>query len=112
MAQLYYILGYAAYTFELLDGRGLKKKLVVKNKDTDYEEPAEGQVSTMMGSEEEAKSMGSLSGIATLRRSGDVSVEDDETHKVMTSVFTVGPLQLEVSKSVSLFFFSSVLNPT
>jgi len=51
-------------------------------------------------SEEEAKSMGSLSGIATLRRSGDVSVEDDETHKVVTSVFTVGPLQLEVSKSL------------
>merc|ERR1711892_4619 len=45
---------FAAYTFTLLDERGLKKQLVVKNKDTDMEEPAEGQVTTMMGSEEEA----------------------------------------------------------
>merc|ERR1719431_699359 len=51
-------------------------------------------------SDEEGKAMGSLSGIATLRRSGDVTVQDEETHKVVTSVFTVGPLQLEVSKSL------------
>merc|ERR1719369_2044372 len=51
-------------------------------------------------SDEEGKAMGSLSGIATLRRSGDVTVLDEETHKVVTSVFTVGPLQLEVSKSL------------
>lgn len=49
-----YFLGYAAYSFTLLDERGLKKKLVDKDKDKDCEEPAEGQVSTMMGSEEEA----------------------------------------------------------
>jgi len=49
--------------------------------------------------EEETKSMGSLAGIATLRRSGDVVVADDESHKVVTSTFTVGPLQLEVSKT-------------
>merc|ERR1711892_1335779 len=50
-------------------------------------------------SEEEGKAMGSLSGIATLRRSGDVTIENDESHILVTSVFTVGPLQLEVSKS-------------
>merc|ERR1712123_251082 len=50
-------------------------------------------------SEEEGKAMGSLSGIATLRRSGDVTIENDENHILVTSVFTVGPLQLEVSKS-------------
>ena len=44
--------------------------------------------------------MGSLAGIATLRRSGDVVVADEESHKVVTSTFTVGPLQLEVSKTV------------
>jgi len=49
--------------------------------------------------EEEAKSMGSLAGIATLRRSGDVMVGDEESHKIVTSTFTVGPLQLEVSKT-------------
>merc|ERR1711953_922493 len=49
--------------------------------------------------EEETKSMGSLAGIATLRRSGDVVVADEESHKVVTSTFTVGPLQLEVSKT-------------
>ena len=55
--------------------------------------------------EEEAKSMGSLAGIATLRRSGDVVVGDEESHKIVTSTFTVGPLQLEVSKTVSDIFF-------
>merc|ERR1712113_1248541 len=49
--------------------------------------------------EEETKSMGSLAGIATLRRSGDVVVGDEESPKIVTSTFTVGPLQLEVSKT-------------
>jgi len=48
----------------------------------------------------ESKVMGSLAGIATLRRSGDVTVQDEENHKVVTSSFTVGPLQLEVSKTL------------
>jgi len=49
---------------------------------------------------DEGKAMGSLSGIATLRRSGDVTIQDEGTHILVTSVFTVGPLQLEVSKSL------------
>merc|ERR1711936_836010 len=44
------------------------------------------------------KMVGSLSGIATMVRHGDVSVVDEETHKVVTSEFSVGPLQLQVSK--------------
>jgi len=44
--------------------------------------------------------MGSLAGIATLRRSGDVTVMDDENHKKVESSFTVGPLMLEVSKTI------------
>merc|ERR1712176_191924 len=44
------------------------------------------------------KMMGSLSGIATLRREGDVLVKEEENHKIITSEFNVGPLQLEVSK--------------
>merc|ERR1711971_1297651 len=44
------------------------------------------------------KMMGSLSGIATLRREGDVVVKEEENHKVITSELNVGPLQLEVSK--------------
>jgi len=50
--------------------------------------------------DEEAKMMGSLAGIATLRRFGDVTVEDEENHKIVSSAFTVGPLQLEVSKTL------------
>merc|ERR1712026_53251 len=46
----------------------------------------------------EEKMVGSLSGIATMVRDGDVSVVDEETHKVVTSEFSVGPLQLQVSK--------------
>jgi len=47
----------------------------------------------------DAKTLGSLAGIASLRRSGDVVVQDVEDHKVITSTFTVGPLSLEVSKT-------------
>merc|ERR1712183_579000 len=46
----------------------------------------------------EEKMVGSLSGIATMIRDGDVTVVDEETHKVVTSEFRVGPLQLQVSK--------------
>merc|ERR1719507_136541 len=44
------------------------------------------------------KMVGSLSGIATMVREGDVTVVDEETHKVVTSEFSVGPLQLQVFK--------------
>jgi len=44
------------------------------------------------------KMVGSLSGIATMMRDGDVTVLDEENHKVVTSEFSVGPLQLQVSK--------------
>merc|ERR550519_1293725 len=44
------------------------------------------------------KMVGSLSGIATMARDGDVTVLDEENHKVVTSEFSVGPLQLQVSK--------------
>merc|ERR1711983_713304 len=44
------------------------------------------------------KMLGSLSGIATLRRQGDVSVTDEDDHKIVMSEFQVGPLQLEVSR--------------
>merc|ERR1719225_949079 len=48
--------------------------------------------------EKEEKMVGSLSGIATMIRDGDVTVVDEETHKVVTSEFSVGPRQLQVSK--------------
>lgn len=48
---------------------------------------------------QDGKARGSLSGIATLRRSGDVTIAVEEDHQVISSEFTVGPLQLEVSKS-------------
>merc|ERR1712038_1102793 len=60
-------------------GRGSRKQ---KRKDSD-----------------DGKARGSLSGIATLRRSGAVEITVEEDHKIISSEFTVGPLQLEVSKS-------------
>merc|ERR1711874_694284 len=48
---------------------------------------------------DDGKARGSLSGIATLRRSGAVEITVEEDHKIISSEFTVGPLQLEVSKS-------------
>merc|ERR1711962_809440 len=45
------------------------------------------------------KSMGSLAGIATLRRAGDVTVMNSDSHKIVKSEFSIGPLQLEVSKT-------------
>ena len=48
------------------------------------------------------KMLGSLSGIATLKREGDVVVMDEENHKVVESTFNVGPLKLEVSKVVRI----------
>merc|ERR1712079_866324 len=50
------------------------------------------------GRAQEEKMLGSLSGIATLRREGDVAVKDEDNHKIVVSEFSVGPLQLEVSK--------------
>jgi len=50
------------------------------------------------GRAQEEKMLGSLSGIATLRREGDVTVKDEDNHKIVVSEFSVGPLQLEVSK--------------
>merc|ERR1740129_1099659 len=46
----------------------------------------------------EGPAMGSLSGMATLRRDGDVQIKNAENHKVVKSLFSVGPLALEVSK--------------
>jgi len=65
-----------------------KKEKITKNKGRNDKKP-----------KEDGKAIGSLSGIATMRRFGDVTVEEEETHRLVTSVFTVGPLQLEVSRS-------------
>merc|ERR1712025_1163446 len=51
-----------------------------------------------MGQEEKAR--GSLSGIATLRRTKDVQIMDENGHKILTSYFAVGPLKLSVTKSL------------
>ena len=63
---------------------------------------------------QEEKMLGSLSGIATLRREGDVMVKDEDNHKIVVSEFSVGPLQLEVSKVVSsrhcLLYFNFLKN--
>ena len=63
---------------------------------------------------QEEKMLGSLSGIATLRREGDVTVKDEDNHKIVVSEFSVGPLQLEVSKVVSsrhcLLYFNFLKN--
>lgn len=50
-------------------------------------------------SDDSGKARGSLSGVATLRRINDVNIVNEEDHKLITSEFTVGPLELSVSKA-------------
>merc|ERR1712045_58979 len=71
------------------DHKGSKGKNGSKGKARDNKE-----------ADKESKVMGSLAGIATLRRSGDVTGMDEENHKKVESKFTVGPLMLEVSKTI------------
>merc|ERR1712241_1436569 len=47
------------------------------------------------------KEMGSLSGIASLKRSGDVKVLKGDGFEVIKSEFHLGPLNLEVTKTSS-----------
>lgn len=51
--------------------------------------------------ENASKEMGSLSGIASLRRHGSVQVfKNEEGTDIIRSEFTIGPLTLEVTKSI------------
>merc|ERR1712064_159350 len=54
----------------------------------------------MKRNKQEEKARGSLSGIATLRRTKDVQIMDENGHKILTSYFAVGPLKLSVTKSL------------
>jgi len=76
-------------------GKGSKDK-----KGSKGSKGSKGKARDNKQNEKESKVMGSLAGIATLRRSGDVTVMDDENHKKVESSFTVGPLMLEVSKTI------------
>merc|ERR1712115_415528 len=76
-------------------GKGSKEKKGAKGS-----KGSKGKARDNKENEKESKVMGSLAGIATLRRSGDVTVIDDENHKKVESKFTVGPLMLEVSKTI------------
>ena len=49
---------------------------------------------------------GTLTGLATLRRAGDVSFTGGKDQKILSCQFTVGPLLLEVSKSVSFTVYA------
>jgi len=51
-------------------------------------------------SNKSVKVRGSLSGIATLRRTEDVNIVPGDGFNIITSEFSVGPLQLEVTKSL------------
>jgi len=87
------------------EAKGNKKKSLNKGKKQkkskkDNKGKGSREKSRSSKGSKESKVMGSLAGIATLRRSGDVAVMDEENHKVVTSKFTVGPIQLEVSKTI------------
>merc|ERR1712083_1200913 len=79
-------------------GKGSKDKK--EKKGSKGSKGSKGKARDNKDTEKESKVMGSLAGIATLRRSGDVTVMDDENHKKVESSFTVGPLMLEVSKTI------------
>merc|ERR1711981_1069685 len=77
-------------------GKGKKGR---SDKDDAKEKNIKNQKKSRKGNDDKNEKMvGSLSGIATMERDGDVSVADEENHKLVTSAFTVGPLQLQVSK--------------
>merc|ERR1712088_139529 len=75
-----------------------KKKGQNKNKKTNKQKKNTEKKARKGSDGKDEKMVGSLSGIATMMRDGDVTVVDEETHKVVTSEFSVGPLQLQVSK--------------
>merc|ERR1712203_1341964 len=85
---------------ELSKGRNGEKVKEKKGKKDSKNNNKKGKARDNKDTEKESKVMGSLAGIATLRRSGDVTVMDDENHKKVESSFTVGPLMLEVSKTI------------
>merc|ERR1711976_820362 len=75
-----------------------KKKTKSTNNKNKRNNNNKGRSGNARNNVKDEKMMGSLSGIATLRREGDVKVKEEENHKIITSEFNVGPLQLEVSK--------------
>lgn len=78
-------------------GRGKSARKNIQNTNKNNKSKNKARKDNEKGGKSE-KMVGSLSGIATMERAGDVKVEDEENHKVVTSEFSVGPLQLQVSK--------------
>merc|ERR1712130_578288 len=75
------------------------------NLDSKQKKPCQEEKETknrdkMKRNKQEEKARGSLSGIATLRRTKDVQIMDENGHKILTSYFAVGPLKLSVTKSL------------
>merc|ERR1712198_242668 len=82
-----------------------KKKQRKANKNIESEEPLsrgkrDKNSDKMKRNKHEEKARGSLSGIATLRRTKNVQIMDENGHKILTSFFAVGPLKLSVTKSL------------
>merc|ERR1712064_144424 len=80
------------------DKKDSKKNKSNKGKKQKGKSKGKRSRSNKQSREESEKMLGSLSGIATLRRNGDVTVENVDNHKELKSYFHVGPLKLEVSK--------------
>jgi len=83
-----------------------KKNKKKANKEQKENENQRGARSMKMSKEnnKSVKVRGSLSGIATLRRTEDVIIVPGDGFNIITSEFSVGPLQLEVTKSVRNYF--------
>merc|ERR1712142_455807 len=90
---------------ERKQAKAQKKKQRKVNKKTESKEPLsrgkrDKNSDKMKRNKQEEKARGSLSGIATLRRTKDVQIMDENGHKILTSHFAVGPLKLSVTKSL------------
>lgn len=70
-----------------------------RNKHSKSEKNEKNKEKSVKKEKFDGKTMGSLAGIATLRRFGDVVVMNSDSHKMVKSEFSIGPLQLEVSKT-------------
>lgn len=78
---------------------GNNKKRKNQNKNTKGKNRQKGNGKNARdGKGQQKPAMGSLSGMATLRRDGDVKITNADNHKTVKSSFTVGPLELEVSR--------------
>lgn len=73
-----------------------------KPKPTKSKKPTNNKTKTKAGEKSKPRAKGTLYGLSSLRRVGDVAVSIMSDHSTIKSNFAVGPLVLKVEKEVSI----------